>query len=253
MDVDASLRDGHSTAGSPGTGLGAIVRQSHVTDIYSRAGLGTAVLARLETGPPSKRRAPPAARSGAVSVPKSGENARGDAWCVQHDGTGSTLLVADGLGHGPVAAEAAHAAVRVFLAHHARPPGEILALMHAALRPIRGAAVAIARVDADRRVVVFAGVGNVAGTLVAGGCGRRMVTHNGTVGHTAKRIQEFTYAYEGPPLVILCSDGLGTSWSLDRYPGLAEHHPALIAGVLYRDYSRGRDDATVLVAGGGRA
>jgi hypothetical protein len=35
---------------------------------------------------------------------------------------------------------------------------------------------------------------------------------------------------------------------LDRYPGLFAKHPSLIAGVLYRDFNRGRDDVTVLVA-----
>ncbi len=44
------------------------------------------------------------------------------------------------------------------------------------------------------------------------------------------------------------SDGLGTHWDLDGYPGpAAQRHPALIAGVLYRDFARGRDDATVIV------
>ena len=32
------------------------------------------------------------------------------------------------------------------------------------------------------------------------------------------------------------------------YPGLAQRPPALIAGVLYRDFSRRRDDVTVVVA-----
>ena len=48
------------------------------------------------------------------------------------------------------------------------------------------------------------------------------------------------------------SDGLATRWSLDAYPGLQRRHPGLVAGVLYRDYSRGRDDVTVLVGWAGR-
>jgi hypothetical protein len=44
------------------------------------------------------------------------------------------------------------------------------------------------------------------------------------------------------------SDGLATQWNLDQYPGLADRHPSLIAGVLYRDFARGRDDVTVVVA-----
>jgi hypothetical protein len=37
-------------------------------------------------------------------------------------------------------------------------------------------------------------------------------------------------------------------WSLEDYPGLAARDPAVIAGVLYRDFSRRRDDVTVVVA-----
>ena len=51
------------------------------------------------------------------------------------------------------------------------------------------------------------------------------------------------------------SDGLISHWKLDAYPGLALRDPALVAAVLYRDFQRGRDDVTVLVAraaGGGR-
>lgn len=249
-DVEASLRDGHSTAGSAGAGLGAITRGSHLVDIYSRPGLGTAILVRLQQGRPADAKPSPEPVSGAVSLPKSGEDVCGDASCIKAHASGFKLMVADGLGHGPTAAEAAHAAVRMFLVDHARSPGEILGRMHLALRSTRGAAVSVADVNFDRGSVVFAGIGNVAGTMITDAGARRMVSHNGTVGHVAKRVQEFTYPFDGVPLVILCSDGLGTSWNLDSYPGLMPRHPTLIAGVLYRDFNRGLDDTTVLVTRG---
>jgi hypothetical protein len=46
---------------------------------------------------------------------------------------------------------------------------------------------------------------------------------------------------------VMHSDGLTASWQLDRYPGLLQHSAALIAGVLYRDFNRGRDDVMVVV------
>ncbi len=73
-----------------------------------------------------------------------------------------------------------------------------------------------------------------------------MVSHNGTAGHIAPRIREFTYPFAGNPVVILHSDGLSTKWELAGYPGLAASHPSLIAGVLFRDHRRGRDDATIV-------
>ena len=46
-------------------------------------------------------------------------------------------------------------------------------------------------------------------------------------------------------LLIMHSDGLQSRWSLEKYAGLVGQHPGVIAGVLYRDYTRGRDDVTV--------
>ena len=38
-------------------------------------------------------------------------------------------------------------------------------------------------------------------------------------------------------VLVMHSDGLTSRWSLDAYQGLLSRHPALIAGVLYRDFS----------------
>jgi hypothetical protein len=47
--------------------------------------------------------------------------------------------------------------------------------------------------------------------------------------------------------LVLHSDGLTSHWKLDRRSPLASKHPSLVAGVLYRDFARERDDSTVVV------
>jgi hypothetical protein len=106
--------------------------------------------------------------------------------------------------------------------------------------------VAVARIDEAARTVRYVGVGNICGVLVTAAGARHMVSHNGTAGHIAPRIREFTYDFTGNPLVILHSDGLTGRWDLAAYPGLASQHPSLIAGVLLRDHRRARDDASVV-------
>ena len=247
-DVAASMRDGHSTAGSPGNGLGAVSRGAHGVGFYSRQGLGTAILARLAQGRPGHSAAQGVPEFGAVSVPVAGEDVCGDIWCRKQSGGGWTVMVADGLGHGPLAAEASSAAARSFMDAGDAPPSEMLATMHSALRPTRGAAVAIAHVSPSEAAIRFAGVGNIAGSLVERDGGmRRMVSNNGTIGHIAKHMRDFRYPIETAAVMILASDGLGTNWRPDAYPGLLDCHPTLIAGVLYRDFGRARDDVTVLV------
>ncbi|HWQ57064.1 MAG TPA: SpoIIE family protein phosphatase [Bryobacteraceae bacterium] len=249
-DVRRSMEDGYSTGGSSGTGLGAIERLSSECEIYSTPGKGTAVLARVF--PEGSGRRDLCGESdleiGGVAVPMHGEELCGDAWASRPDPCGCLILVADGLGHGPAAAEASARAVQVFREYPDNEFPELIERMHGALRSTRGAAVALARVCTGERGVAFAGVGNISGAVVAeGGTVKQMVSHAGTIGHEYRRVQEFRYAYPEGAVVVLHSDGITTHWSLDAYPGLREHSAAMIAAVLYRDFNRGRDDATVVV------
>jgi anti-sigma regulatory factor (Ser/Thr protein kinase) len=238
--VTECFRDGYSTAGSPGTGLGAVRRLADLVDVYSTQPGGTVILARVG-GVQAER-----LEIGAVCVPKAGEEVCGDAWSVAAELECPAVMVVDGLGHGLGAADAARLAVRAFDAAPDLPPGAQVAAIHDALRGSRGAAVAVARIDRERGVVTFAGVGNVAGVVVAADVGRHLVSGNGTAGHDVHRVSEFSYPWAADALLVMHSDGLGSRWQIDRYPGLAGRHPALLAGVLYRDWSRGRDDVTVV-------
>lgn len=159
-----------------------------------------------------------------------------------------TYLVVDGLGHGPAAAEAAQAAVEEFRRCGSVPVSDILEAIHRALRPTRGAAVAVARTHEDRNQLVFGGIGNIGGALVNDAQVRKTVSRNGTAGHQLRRIQTYEYPFPAGTHFFMHSDGLVSSWNVDRYPGLLARHPLLIAGVLYRDFRRERDDVTVLVA-----
>jgi anti-sigma regulatory factor (Ser/Thr protein kinase) len=244
-NVEQCLRDGYSSAGTAGNGLGAIIRQSQLVDIASWPGLGTGVLARIQPGTPKPQRYRSRTGWGAVSVAMPGQDVCGDSWSISANGT-TTYFVADGLGHGQDAADASVEAVRLFHRFNGHRVPTLLDYVHGGLRATRGAAVSIARFDPGTRQVTFSGVGNVAGALASDGTLRRMVTMPGTAGHNARKIQSFDYPFE-EGLIVLASDGIGTSWNFARYPGIQSAHPALIAAILYRDFGRKRDDATVLV------
>jgi serine phosphatase RsbU (regulator of sigma subunit) len=157
------------------------------------------------------------------------------------------VTVVDGLGHGPDAAEAARLAIRAFHAHVAERPTRIIERMHDAMRSSRGAAVAVAEIDAEAGVIRYAGVGNISAAVVSGAEARNLVSHSGTVGHQLHNVQEFVYPWPAGALLVMHSDGITQRWDLERYPGLASRDPVLVAGVLYRDFTRGRDDTTMLV------
>ncbi|HET7458403.1 MAG TPA: SpoIIE family protein phosphatase [Gemmatimonadaceae bacterium] len=265
VNVGRAMGDGFSTAGSAGQGLGAMRRMASEFDVYSRtgaagaSGIGTVVLARVWPAGTSSNgaagAAAAAARAGdelasaAVCVALAGESVCGDGWVVLRRVDRTLVVVVDGLGHGPDAAVAASEAVRIVRAHPDASPADLLQAAHGALRATRGAAMSIAAIYPSRGTLTFAGVGNVSAAVYsAGGTGamRNLAPHNGTVGHTMRTVREISHEWTADSGLVMHSDGVNTRWRLDGYPGLAGHHPALLAGVLYRDAARGRDDATVV-------
>ncbi len=250
-DVGRCLADGYSTAGSPGTGMGAIGRLADAFEIHSSPGMGTVCgLELIEPRRPAKWFWSRTDELGAIRIAAPGENVCGDAWASIENDDRSLVLVVDGLGHGPPAANAAEEAVRVFRGQRAQEPDQIIESIHAALRSTRGAAVAIARLDRVAREVRYAGVGNISAMVLNThtGATTSMVSQNGTIGYTIRKLQVFEYPWTEDSLLLMHSDGLATHWNLDRYLGLWQRHPGLIAGVLYREHKRGRDDVTVLAA-----
>jgi anti-sigma regulatory factor (Ser/Thr protein kinase) len=241
-DADRCMQDGYSTAGSPGNGLGAVARLADTIRIYSLSGQGCAIMVRFIERPPSGTRV----LLGAALAPYPNEPVCGDNWTWNSSVNGNTIMLVDGSGHGIEAARAAETAMRTFAQNADAACEDLVERMHRALATTRGGALAVARIDTAARVVRFVGVGNISAVLVNAGKPRHMVSHNGTAGHLAPRIREFTYEFTGDPLVILHSDGLTSRCDIASYPGLAAQHPSLIAGVLLRDHRRGRDDASVV-------
>ena len=246
-DMSRAMQDGHSTTGTLGSGLGAVRRMADEFEVYSTVGTGTIVRADFWR---EKRTSRPERdlEIGVISEPLAGEEVCGDDWGIRTLPGAMLIMVADGLGHGTLANEAAQEASRVLAQTHYFEPHKILDEVHGVLKKTRGAAVAVAKLDLDKKLLRFAGVGNVSASIVSPASSRGLASHNGTLGQNAARVQEFTYPWEANSILIMHSDGLGTRWNLEKYPGIWNRHPSIIAAVLHRDFSRGRDDVTVFVA-----
>ncbi len=240
-NVRARLLDGSSSTGTLGIGLGAVARQSDRYDVYSAPGHGTVVVATFWAGDPV-----PDDVAAGITRTLEGESECGDAYAFRPTRDGWLALSVDGLGHGPLAARAAEAATRCFLASDKTSPGAAMAEMHRATAGTRGAAAAVAHLDLERGRLTYAGVGNIAGRLITPGRNRGLVTHPGILGHNARNPTETGYDLEPGCWVVLHSDGLSEKWSSDAYPGLWDHSALLVAATLMRDAAVRRDDASVL-------
>ena len=240
-DVARAMTDGFSTNGTLGGGMGAMKRIASRMEIFT-ARTGTIVLVELGNAIEAE-----GVQIAGTAVPYPGEQVCGDAWAYHSSPERTLTMIADGLGHGWAAAEAAQEAVAVFHARLSASPTDILSYIHDALRKTRGAVAGIAEIRPADRLVTFAGVGNISAVLLSPERSQSLVSHNGTLGSIATRIQAFRLEWKPDSVLILHSDGLQTRWDLSSYAGLLARHPAIIGGALLRDFRRQRDDASVVV------
>lgn len=248
-DLAAARRDGHSTRGTLGVGLGSIERLADAVDISSEPGRGTVLIVRFDA---DRRSAPglddkvhPAA---GITRALSGEAVCGDAYAVRSAGSRLSLMICDGSGHGPLAAAASREAVRAFSdPGESASPETALRRIHRTLAGTRGGAAAVAELDLAARSVRFCGVGNIAGAVVSGAEKRTMVSIGGVAGYRDPTIRTFDYLLPPGSVVVLHSDGVRARWGAAELAAVLGRSPLLIAATLLRDAALRRDDACVLV------
>jgi anti-sigma regulatory factor (Ser/Thr protein kinase) len=245
-NLQASSRDGESTGGTLGIGLGAAMRMATRFDSHSVVGRGTVMIATFwsDAAPEEK----PAVAG--LTRPINGEQVCGDASAFRTGGGTTTILHVDGLGHGGLACSAAQCAVRAFLSgdEDDTGPARTIARLNGAMRGTRGAAVAVVRLDAKAASLTFAGVGNIAVWIDDGEKRRSLISQPGIVGNHTRVTREIDVPFPEHALVVLHSDGLTSKWDLNAYPGLRTRDLHLVAATLIRDAGVHRDDASVTVA-----
>jgi anti-sigma regulatory factor (Ser/Thr protein kinase) len=240
-DVTAARRDGHSTTGTLGIGLGAIGRLADACDMWSRPGRGTVLAARFWASP----HRPAADGCAGLVRPITGETECGDSYGASRGDGVLTGVLCDGLGHGPLAAAASREAVRAVREAPGEEPAALLERAHRRMGRTRGGAVAVVRIEGQ--AVRFAGLGNVAAWIASGEVRRGMVSVPGIAGHQARRIRQYDYALEPGAVVILHSDGLSSRWDPRPLAGLMARDPLVIAAALLSEAGTHHDDAGILV------
>lgn len=242
LSVEEVMQDGFTTGSTPGTGMGAIQRQSDVFDIFSQPTKGTIVLSRV------LRKPTPDAKYevGAIGLPLKGESVSGDGWLVKESAQGLDILAIDGLGHGPLANRAAVEATDVAGTSIEDNVERTIQLIHGRLKSTRGAAIFLLKANAE--MLHTTGVGNIRAIWQSPLKVKNLISQNGTAGVQMRTVKEFVEPWDGSGYLVLHSDGIYSRFSLTDYPGLMAKHPSIVAGLIIRDFCRGTDDATIIVA-----
>ena len=184
----------------------------------------------------------------ALSRPKSGEEANGDAYLVESYESGAgeekvLIAVVDGLGHGKGAEVASKTAIDFIRAHKYLPLKEMVKSLHIALIGTRGVVIGISEVSIPDDKLSYIGIGNISSQIVNDKERYHLTSMNGVLGWNLRRIKEFKYDFQSGWLVMN-TDGIGRFHAYD-YISTDLHAMAL---KIVQEHGKDDDDATIVIA-----
>ncbi len=240
--------------GSLGIGLAAAKRAMDEFVITSKVGKGAKVVMKKYFPIPQEE-----IEYGVFSIPKPGEQVNGDTYIIREFNGDSVLLaVIDGEGHGEKAHKAMILAKDIIEEHYKLPLDELMRKCHQVLIQDkgRGAAVGFCRLFPHK--LEYLGIGNTGIMIITDDDegGLRPFSHPGQLGWKFESMKEMStfiptlkvqkIACSRKVTIILWSDGIQQRFRKEDLP-LGEEAQK-IASAIADKFTRGTDDATVLVA-----
>lgn len=182
----------------------------------------------------------------ALTLP--GEHESGDRHLVVPTAAGTLVAVVDGLGHGAEAAEAARIALATLERYAEEPTVALVQRCHERMRTTRGAVMSLASFRRRDHTMDWLSVGNVEGVLVRGNepaTRANLLMRGGVVGLCLPVLHSVVVPVFPGNILIFATDGVRSGFE----QGLSLAHPLQkIADSICSRYSKGNDDALVLVA-----
>jgi anti-sigma regulatory factor (Ser/Thr protein kinase) len=249
-DTARMMKDGMSTTGTLGQGMGAIERLSSFSQVYSLPKWGTIIYSRVCVNERKYvRKNTPDLEVRGLCVSKPREVACGDGYRVKRTDTEISIFFGDGLGHGEHARAAIDVAGSFFLACQENDPVEIIRQMHEKVRKTRGLVTSIAVFDKRSGQWRICGVGNIQVRMYSGIQYKTYMSYNGAVGlNIPGSLKDSVFPIENNQHLMMCSDGLKSRWDINAYPAIFKYDNTILAAALYRDYTRRTDDSSILIA-----
>lgn len=251
-DVRLAVSDGFSTAGSLGYGLGTVNRLMDEMVIDSVRGEGTTVTAHRDMRTRSAIAGTAPFDVGVATAAKPGFDDNGDSYVVRSWDHHVLVGVIDGVGHGPLARQAAQAARRYVESHEDQPLSSIFRGTDVACRGTRGVVMALARFDWEAGSLEFASIGNIE-ARVFGARLQSFVVRRGILGLNAPAAKSTVQPWPPQATLVLHSDGIPLHWPERAEAALDRASASEVAHALLHELGRGTDDATVLVVRQARA
>jgi len=187
---------------------------------------------------------------GVASLAMPGQSQSGDRYVVHPSPNGVMVAAIDGLGHGQEAARAADRAATILTKHAHESMIGLVKRCHDQLRETRGVVLSLAVINAVEGDLTWMGVGNVEGVVVRATASANprqesLLLRGGVLGHQLPSLYASIIPIARGDTLILVTDGIHCNFA----DGLnVTDRPQLIADRIVAGYSKGSDDALVLVA-----
>jgi len=262
-DVDEIMKDGVSSKGTMGGGIGAIKRLMDSFEIHSNyndskyisfdskhtelESMGT--LIRLRKSP---RNSPKLKENdikfSILSRPYPGMGVNGDYYYIKKIKYRCIFAVIDGLGHGIEANSSSKLAAEIINDNIHKPIQDILSSVNKGLVCTRGVVAGIIIIDTLKKEFEYSAVGNIEFRYILNGTTERFIHTNGFLGaYSNNKIKVHKKTYEKDAIITMCTDGIINKWD---FPYLDTHlnNPAVPANSILKNFGKDTDDATILVA-----
>jgi serine/threonine protein phosphatase PrpC len=190
----------------------------------------------------------PLIESGIACLTMPGQSQSGDRHVVHPCPNGVMLAAIDGLGHGQEAATAADLAATILTKHAQESMIAIIKQCHAQLRETRGVVMSLAVINELEGDLTWMGIGSgvvVRAAAAASPRQRSLLLRGGVVGNHLPSLYASIIPIMRGDTLILVTDGIRSNFA-DVVN--ASDRPQLIADRILAEYSKGLDDALVLVA-----
>ncbi len=253
-NIEQALADGFSTAGGLGLGLGAVNRLMEVFDIVSQPGQGTQIRCQRWLHPVAQNSSPSPLDIGVATRPHLGMGVNGDAFVIKRWGEQALVGVIDGLGHGPLAYQAAETARQYVESHADLPLGSLFSGTARACLATRGVVMALAHFEQDPFASIrfsFASIGNIEVRLLGSPEPAYFRLRRGVVGTNTPNVIVTEHHWSKDCILILHSDGLKTHWQPADFPYITASAAGEAAQKLLVSLAKEDDDATVVVVKAG--
>lgn len=264
-DVPLAFRDGYSTGGSLGYGMGTVNRLMDTVTVNSNSDTGTYIVCARYFRKPRTQSIPIRHCAhldiGAATRALPGCDVNGDAFVSIAWDDGILVGVIDGVGHGREAHRAACAARQYVEKHFDRPLAEIFSGTARVCHGTRGVVMALARFDCipdtqreeclQQRIdrITFASIGNIEARAYGGSGRMNLQVRRGILGLMGFMHQPVvsTSNWCADHMLVIHSDGVRSHWSFDSFPEFITLPADQVAAKLLHNMGRAEDDATVLV------